>query len=271
MNILYQNNIDLSKVCYHKFAKMKFNQKSFDIIQINNINYFIKLNNSQQELDATLDIVTKIKTIKEKFLFINIRGIVECNKNILYISDKIAYNDIRYMVSMFNKKYRAIFLMQSLVSIYILNHIIGYYHNDIHGVDNVANIMIDDIYADRKKIPITFEFEGMKIPSYVNCIKMIDFEKASSESDNKNNDAMKMYFPDMPYVSEPLLFTYFYFVNYDNDYNNKLSNTQKNPKKYHVAINKIAMNIVNKANNRKDFDLLFIKRIYKSFSKYLFA
>lgn len=256
MEIIYDNsNIqNLKYICKKELTKTKY--RGIYTSTIANRNYIVKKNDNTMEATVTREIIERIKSenIREKYLFVNIRSIIKCDHEYLYIMDNICMPELRFIMPILNNQWRIRFLLQSLVSIYLLNHTIGYYHNDLYFKGNVRNIMVD-CYYPKDKTDWGCVFYGLTIPTDKYYIRMIDYGWSSKEPGKRTSEYHEKYFPEISYVSEVLLFSYIYFYN-------------SNPK-ISENIKSAAIKIMYDTSDRKSFDRRIIKLIYSSYNKYL--
>ena len=250
MEILHDTNINPSNICKKYFAKMKKKGIYHDII--NGKYYIIKKNNNELEAKYTLKIVNAINKITpdEQIFFVNIRSMIKCNKNYIYIMENIELPELRYIYILLNKKWRSIFLLQSLVSIFILNHTIGYYHNDLYYKNDIRNIMINN-----QDIRDDFYFDNIKIPTSYFCTVMIDFGWSSQDFGFRTKEYHEKYFANNKFVSEVLIFAYIYFIK-TQPINSELIFEQ-------------SLKISDMVDSRMEYDREIIKFVYSKIKKYL--
>jgi hypothetical protein len=256
MKIIYNNNIDTTNICFTQLADANIgNKKNIVRTIINNKYYVVKINNNKYEAKISGEISKKIIDMDERFLFIKIYSIIECDDKIMYFMEDIKFKELKYMLGLLNKQWKIYFLLQSLIAIYVLNHNLGYYHNDLFFKTEIRNVMIDDIYYKERNIE-KYNFENLfTIPINTYCVKIIDFEWINKEPKLRTLEYHDKYFKKSKYVSEIAIFIYFYFLTVKKDVLKSLLQ----------RIEKIEKIV----DNRRDFDKKLIEEMYNLYSKYL--
>lgn len=151
-------------------------------------------------------------------------------------------------------------LLQLLIGVYILNHKLKLYHNDLFYKGKIKNIMY--IENNDKNLIYENNFIKFKIGKYI--VKIIDFGQSSKTPKLYTLRYKERYFKELKLTSEVLLTMYYYFqniyfVNNDN-YNEKLEE---------ITL-KLGKRLEKKSEyNLKIFDQLVIKYIKNNFNKYM--
>lgn len=151
-------------------------------------------------------------------------------------------------------------LLQLLIGVYILNHKLKLYHNDLFNKGKIRNIMY--IENNDKNLIYENNFIKFKIGKYI--VKIIDFGQSSKTLNLRILKYKERYFKELKLTSEVLLtihyyFQSIYFVNNDN-YNEKLEEMTL----------KLGKRLEKKSEyNLKIFDQLVIKYIKNNFNKYM--
>ena len=242
-------------------------RKNFGIVTNNNKLYFVKTINKNapptlitnpfqdKELDPTKQVVEFLNNNKNYGdFFVNINTIVQYGNYDCYVMDHIKYGDFSNMLPILNTKWRFSLLMQSLVSIFILNHKIKLFHNDLCYINQIRNIMIDHV---DKSYSIDVNINGNKITLNIKkfSAKMIDFGRSSDKQAFRTTQYHTQYFPKIKYVSEPLVFTLFFFKTIGVDELNNLV--------------QMAIEQSRGSSSLLDFDAKFITKIYNKYKKYI--
>lgn len=243
-------------------------RKNFRIIVVNNKLYFIKTINKNaaptlitnpsqdKEMDPTCQVVTFLndnKSYADFFVCINV--ISQHEKFDYYVMDYIKYGDFNNMLPVLNTKWKYSLLMQSLISIFILNHKIKLFHNDLCYINQIRNIMIDNV---DKSYSMEINLNGTNIVLNVNkfAAKLIDFGRSSDKPAFRTTQYHTQYFSKIKYISEPLIFTLFFFKTMNNDELNNL---------LQIAFESSR----NSTTTLQDFDSKFIIKIYNKYRKYI--
>ncbi|QKF93529.1 protein kinase [Fadolivirus algeromassiliense] len=166
--------------------------------------------NPKKELDPTLKVINYLKhNTHYNPLFVKINVIKQIDNNDYYLMEYIKFGDLNTLLPILNRRWKYSLLIQSLMSIYILNHKIKLFHNDLYYMDVIRNIMVDQINETNTiKLEILDHDIAIDISKF--CIKMIDFGRCSSKQEFRTTEYHKKYFPDMKHVSELFLFTFIY-------------------------------------------------------------
>ena len=151
-------------------------------------------------------------------------------------------------------------VLQLMMGIYIINHKLKIFHNDLFVSGIIRNIMF--LKNEEKNIVFEEDFIKFKIGSYI--IKIIDFGHTKKIPNFRLTQYKNLYFQDLKLNSEVFLTTYYFFStiykNKRGDYNIELED----------KIIKVGLRLEKKSDyNLKLFDELFIKHINKNFSDYL--
>jgi hypothetical protein len=249
--IIYKSNklnFDITKFCEDKLSKSQIveNVKIYHIVYGKKL-YVLKYIKNE-EVEITIEILND--THQFKLYFINIYAIFKCNDNVLCIMENLM-NDLGYMIGTFNSKHKFLYLLHCLFAIYHLNNNLNIYHNDIYFKNEIRNVMLYDAYRKYNNKLITLNDLIIPIPGY--SIKIIDYGWASHEPGLRTLEYHNMYFLNCKYISEVLLFIYFYFKQLKIDLQNILIEKS----------NKIS----NRVTNKKEFDYELIKLIHKKYVK----
>lgn len=270
MNFIYNDNVlDINKVIDNNKENIKDIRRNFSIITIGNNIYFVKtinkkisetrtqiMNpNSDKEVDPTNQVTTYLSTNhKYEKLFVTIHSISQKDQCDYYVMDYIAYGDFTNMLPVLNSKWKFTLLMQSLASIYILNHKIKLFHNDLYYEGIIRNIMVDKV---DKPYSIDLHINNTQLVLNVKkfCVKMIDFGRCASKQGFRTTEYHSKHFSKIKYVSEPLIFTYFFFKTFGFDEFNMLNH-------YGLEIEKTVGSLV-------EFDSKFLLKIHNRYKKYI--
>ena len=152
-------------------------------------------------------------------------------------------------------------LLQLLISVYILNHKMKLYHNDLFYEEKVRNIM----YIKNKDKNIIYENNFIKIKVGEYIIKIIDFgqsRKYPAHLTKKTKDSK--YFEKLELTSEVLLTMHYYFQSI------YLANNYSYSEELKEKTLKLGKRLEKKSEyNLKIFDQLVIKYIKNNFNKYM--
>lgn len=271
MNFVYNNNAldnnKFTKIMDNNKENIKEIRKNFCVIIIDNKLYFVKTINKKcpltpiinlsndKEIDPTNQVANFLLT-NQKFapLFVNIYSISQNEHYDYYIMDYIKYGDFSNVLPILNTKWKFSLLMQSLLSIYILNHKIKLFHNDLYYNGVVRNIMVDHV-----ETPYSINQSLNNVIITINvrkfCTKMIDFGRCSNKQAFRTTEYHNKHFSQIKYISEPLLFTYFFFKTFGFEEFNML--------------NQMGSEISKNSSTLIDFDSKFLIKIYNKFKKYI--
>jgi len=209
----------------------------------------------EKELQPTLRVVRFLNNNKQyQPLFVKINAVVQLNNNDHYLMDVIRLGDLKVVLPLLKKKWKYSLLIQALFGLYILNHKIKMYHNDLFFSDVVRNMMVDSVDGKTSvKLAIDNVELTLKVEKF--CVKVIDFGRCSSKPAFRVSEYHKKYFPDMKYVSEMFLFTFMYF---------KTINEHER-----IDFNALQLDLCNQSSCMLDFDNRFLLNMCERFSKYL--
>lgn len=151
-------------------------------------------------------------------------------------------------------------LLQFLTGVYILNHKIKLYHNDLFYKGKIRNLMY--VSNNDKNIIYENNFIKFKIGKYL--VKMIDLGQSSKEPKFMTLRFKDKYFKELKLTSEVFLSMYYYFqslnLKNNDNYNEKLEEKTLN----------LGKRLEKKSNyNLKIFDQLVIKYIKNNFKDFL--
>lgn len=218
MSILYHNKkIEINDACDLKLTQMS--SSGIYTVIYNDKLYVVKNNTNTDEATVSAAVMKNIEDNESvKFLFVDMDLITKCqNGNFLYFMNPIQLPELRYITVLLNQQWRYILLLQSLVTIYILNYKIGYYHNDLYTSNSVRNMMISE-----SNITTPIKFANIVIPVKPYHVKMIDFGWSSVEPGFMTTEYHKLYFSDTKHISEIAIFIYVYFKKYNMKYAEKI-------------------------------------------------
>jgi len=264
----HYNNYSLSSETINKIIKKNNSgidhsqRKNFTRIMLDGKMYFVKTinvsikrysgeSNTDNEIKPSIQFVNLInKYNKYSILFSNLHAILQTGYISYYIMDDIKNGDLSDMLPLFNQEWIDHFLLQSLIGIYILNHKIKLFHNDIYYKDVIRNVMVhkNNKMQSDIDIKVTLDNNNICVPIKEYCIKIIDLGRSCKRPEFRTTEYHQKYFPTLKYISEPLLFTYFFFKTMNDD-------------KFDI-INKIINNIES-SKTLKEFDEKFILEIIK--------
>ena len=245
MKILYQNNINLDNfnLNLESLVKVDDSRPIYYITNTNDNKTYILKKLKNKEIQNILYLKNYIK---DNIFFVQIYVIFNNKEDNFIIMEKLNI-DFDYLLYSFSKKYLNLFLVQCLVSIYLLNHKFKLYHNDLYFDFRIRNIML---YQNNSTDLKNYNFYNMKISLKHFYIKIIDFEWADKTPGFRTTEYYKKYFSHIPFISEVMIFIHFYYLTINKNYLYKL--------------NKIIKNIINenKNINLKKFDYKLIEYFY---------
>lgn len=193
------------------------NRKNVLMLPYNTKTYFVKtidrnkeVTNPRKELDPTLKVIKYLDNNQiYSPLFVKINTIRQLGNNDYYLMDYIKVGDLNKLLPLLSTNWKYTLLIQSLLSIYILNHKIKLYHNDLFYMDVIRNMMVD---TTNQKTTLNIEMADDEIIIDIDkfCIKMIDFGRCSNRPEFRTIEYHNKYFPNMKYISELFLFTFVY-------------------------------------------------------------
>jgi len=271
MNFIYNdntlNNNKINRIIENNKENIKNVRKNFGIITIEGNLYFVKtINkkmaptlitnpNNDKEIDPTKQVVNFLADNKKYILlFVNIHIICQKEHNDYYIMDHIKYGDFTNMLPILNSRWKFTLLMQSLSSIFILNHKIKLFHNDLYYDGVIRNVMVDHVEK-----PYSFDLNINNVIIALNikkfCVKMIDFGRCSNKQAFRTLEYHNKHFFNIKYISEPLIFTYFFFKTFGFD--------------EFDMINRIGLDLGNESKTLLEFDSKFILKMYNRYKKYI--
>lgn len=226
MNIILDDGTIKENICNIKKIDYVKSWSKTNKIYMTNINgeLFI-LKSKIRDTDIEHNIIKKINEYSNKsytVFFEKVRKIEKCGRFNLYLINYIYYDELVHLIGFYNKSVRKNILLQCLFGIYILNHKFGYYHNDLYHGKNVRNIMLD-----RLDKPEIIKVDNMELSLGKYIIKIIDLEFCHKEPKFRTTEYHNKYFKDIKYISEILLFTYFYYTTLGKDKHDKLLNKAK--------------------------------------------
>ena len=169
----------------------------------------------------------------------------------------IRNGDLADMLPLLNKRWVCTFLLQSLIGIYILNHKIKLFHNDLYYIDKIRNVMVHKSKKEDAMKPLNIKLgnSDLFVLSKQFCVKIIDFGRASHVQEFRTTEYHKKYFNHIKYISEPLLFCFFLFKTIGVD--------------QYSMLNQIVNDLHEKVETLREFDEKLITVIYEKYSKYL--
>lgn len=187
----------------------------------------------------------KMKQCKNGYNYYLMKKLDGDLNNLLTSNEKINYKNI---------------LLQLMAGIYIINHKLKIFHNDLFARGIIKNIMF--LKNQEKNIVFEKDFIKFKIGSYI--VKIIDFGQTGEHIWEPSKRYKEKYFRDITLYSEVFLTTYYFFStiykNKRGDYNIELED----------KIIKVGLRLEKKSDyNLKLFDQLFIKHINKNFSDFM--
>jgi len=271
MNFVYNDNtLDnamINRIIGNNKENVKDVRKNFGVVAIESKLYFVKTINksapatlitnpiNDKEVDPTNKVLKYLAINNEQMpFFVNIHSLSQNNQYDYYIMDYIKYGDLKDMIPIINTKWKFTLLMQSLSSIFVLNHKIKLYHNDLYYIDVIRNVMIDKVDKPHSvEVNLNNTIITLNVKKF--CARMIDFGRCSDKQAFRTTEYHNKYFSSVKYVSEPLIFTYFYFKTMGVDELDTLV--------------KMANIVTKTAKSQIDFDAKFILTIYNKYKKYI--
>lgn len=263
-NELYNTIIKKNNLCIRDV------RKNFTRILVDNDKiYFVKTVNTSiiryqndttkdNEVKPTIQFINNIERYPHyQCLFPKIHIISQSNPFSFYIMDDIRNGDLADLLPLLNKRWVCTFLLQSLIGIYILNHKIKLFHNDLYYIDKIRNVMSHKSKKDDavKSLSVKLGNSDILVLSKQFCVKIIDFGRSSQVQEFRTTEYHKKYFDHIKYISEPLLFTLFLFKTIGVD--------------QYTMLNQIATDLMNKVDGLREFDEKLILIMYEKYSKYL--
>jgi hypothetical protein len=151
-------------------------------------------------------------------------------------------------------------LFQFLSGVYILNHKIKLYHNDLFHKGKIRNSMY--IENDDKNLIYENNFIKFKIGKHL--VKIIDFGKSNKKPKFMTLIYKNKYFKELKLTSEVFLSMYYYFESLN------LKNNDSYNQKLEEKVLNLGKKLEKKSNyNLKIFDQMVIKYIKNNFNSYL--
>lgn len=271
MNFVYNDNMldnaTINRIITNNKENVTDARKNFGVVAIENKLYFVKTINksapptlitnphNDKEVDPTNKVLSYLANNNNKMpFFVTIHSLSQNSQYDYYIMDYIKHGDFKDIVPILNTKWKFTLLMQSLVSIFILNHKIKLFHNDLYYIDVIRNIMIDKVDKPHMvEINLNNTIITLNVKKF--CARMIDFGRCSDKQAFRTTEYHNKYFSSIKYISEPLIFTYFYFKTMNVDELDTLT--------------KMAALVVKSSKNQIEFDSKFILTIYNKYKKYI--
>jgi len=195
--------------------------------------------------------------------------VIECDKNYLILMKKNDYELNNSFIKNIEKKEKINIYLQSIITIFDMNHKNGIFFNDIYYDKIIKNVMINDVinepvtninYRLNNNIKILVEIDKYKV-------QFIDFGYVTTLPKLRTLEYTEKYFKilyDNDIFSEILLFTLFYLtmINKDNDIKKVFDINYK-------FLRKIAEQIIEYTTNPKDFDIYLISFVYRNINSFL--
>lgn len=248
--IIKKNNVGLDHTQLKNFTRIMLDGKTYFVKTIN-IKRGVGEGMIDNEIKPSIQFVNLIqKYNKYSVLFPHIYAILQMGVISYYIMEDIRIGDLIDMLPLLNKDHINDFLLQSLVGIYVFNHRLKMFHNDIYYRDTIRNVMVhkNSKLSPNNIIQIKLNKSIITIPIKEYCIKIIDFGRSSKIPEFRTTEYHQKYFPQLKYISEVLLFAYFFFKTMNEDISH--------------LINDIIKSIEN-CDSLKEFDEKFIINIIK--------
>lgn len=195
--------------------------------------------------------------------------VIECDKNYLILMKKNDYELNNSFIKNIEKKEKINIYLQSIITIFDMNHKNGIFFNDIYYDKIIKNVMINDVinepvtninYRLNNNIKILIEIDKYRV-------QFIDFGYVTTLPKLRTLEYTEKYFKilyDNDIFSEILLFTLFYLtmINKDNDIKKVFDTNYK-------FLRKIAEQIIEYTTNPKDFDIYLISFLYRNINSFL--
>lgn len=271
MQFLYNNNTldnaTITRVLLENKVNVSTARKNFGMVTHNNKLYFIKtINksapptlvtnpNNDKEIDPTKQVVKYLDDNQNhNDFFVTINCICQNDKYDHYVMDYVKYGDFNNVLTFLSSKWKYSLLLQSLLGIFILNHKIKLFHNDLCYINQIRNIMVDHV---PKPYTIDITLNNTNIVLHVKKLaaKVIDFGRSADKQTFRTTQYHTQYFQKIKYISEPLVFTLFFFKTLGTDEHNYLM--------------QLALEIARISTSLSDFDSRFIIKIYNKYRKYV--
>ena len=217
----------------------------------------IKKNKDKEKYNLVL--LKKKLTKKDSIFFNPYIDMKTCQDGNYYLMKKLDGDLINLLHSDKKLNLKNI-LLQLLVGVYILNHKIKLYHNDLFFEGKTRNVMY--VSNNNKNIIYENNFIKLKIRDYL--IKIIDFGHSNKEPNLRTLQYKNQYFKELKLTSEVLLNMHYYFQSL------YLKNNNAYYEKLEEKTLKLGKRLEKKSNyNLKIFDQLVIKYIKNNFKEFL--
>lgn len=263
-NELYNAIIKKNNFCIRDTRKnftriLVDNDKMYFVKTVNvNIIRYQNDSNKDNEIKPTIHFLNSIERYPHyQYLFPKIHIISQSGPFSYYIMSDIRNGDLADLLPILNKRWVCTFLLQSLIALYVLNHKIKLFHNDLYYVDKIRNVMVHKSKKDEaiKSLSIKLGNSDMFVLSKQFCIKIIDFGRSSHVQEFRTTEYHNKYFEHIKYISEPLIYCFFLFKTVGVD--------------QYSMLNQIAKDLNEKVESLREFDERLITIIYEKYSKYI--
>ena len=263
-NELYNTIIKKNNNCIRdvrkNFTRILVDNDKMYFVKTVNVNIMRYQNDSgkDNEIKPTIHFLNSIERYPHyQCLFPKVHIISQSGPYSYYIMSDIRNGDLADMLPLLNKRWVCTFLLQSLIGIYILNHKIKLFHNDLYYIDKIRNVMVHKSKKDDAMKPLNIKLgnSDLFVLSKQFCVKIIDFGRASHVQEFRTTEYHKKYFNHIKYISEPLLFCLFLFKTIGVD--------------QYSMLNQISNDLHEKVETLREFDEKLITFIYDKYSKYL--
>jgi hypothetical protein len=192
-----------------------------------------------------------------------------CKKFNIYLFKKLDIDLNNSFIKNINKNDFLNIFKQTIFITYFINHILGFFHNDISQLNNVRNLMINKI---DNKSSYYLKIDNLKTKVKKYQVIMIDFGLYSKTFGFKGhifyNKKSVRYFYSFPILSEVFIILYLLLKNYvmlKHKKNKKLCKKIDFLQLYLYFYNKIKIT-KNKKTNLKNFDKCILENINDVFS-----